>query len=211
MSTTSTHLSLVVPTTSDHFSTATLAANWGKIDAAPGLTICTSSTRPGSWGASQAGMFIIETNTGLIYRWDGSGWLRQNGKGWLNGTTRTSDFSTVSTTLQTVVSTVAVVPAGARRIRVTATWKLAEGTTGRIAMALLRDSTQLQGWEARGLVGGDAQTNGIGSSMTAWDDPGAGGGSPTYALKIAATTTYAGTAWLRATATAPITIDVEEC
>ena len=68
MPTPSPRLGLAVPTTSDPFSTEDLADNWDLLDAFPGTYICTSATHP-VWGAAQQGMRILETDTGLEWRW----------------------------------------------------------------------------------------------------------------------------------------------
>lgn len=67
----SSRLNIAKPVGSDDFDTAEIANNWQIIDDHPGIHICTSSTRP-TWGANQNAMCISETDTGLMYRWDGA-------------------------------------------------------------------------------------------------------------------------------------------
>jgi hypothetical protein len=59
---------------SDPFSRQDFVDNWNKIDAAPGKHICTSTSRPTTWGAAHAGREIIETDTGRTLTWNGTGW-----------------------------------------------------------------------------------------------------------------------------------------
>lgn len=58
---------------SDPFLRQDFVDNWNKIDDAPGVYPCTSTSRP-NWGAAQAGRRIIETNTRAEYLWTGSAW-----------------------------------------------------------------------------------------------------------------------------------------
>lgn len=133
MPTPSAHLGLAVPDTSDPFSTEDLADNWGVLDKFPGTYICTSATHP-AWGAAQQGMRILETDTGLEWRWDGLafqriapiGLLKTTTGGWARGQ-RTSDFQTSSGTSVVVVPiTNVVVPAGRRTLRIDVTFFRAE-------------------------------------------------------------------------------------
>lgn len=122
MPTPSERLLLAVPSTSDAFVTADIADNWGKIDAAPGQTICTSSGRP-DWGAAQAGMTIFETDSGLEWRWNGTTFSRTTASGVLVNAISTATHSTTSTTAVAVVSTGAFnVPAGLRPLLVLLGW-----------------------------------------------------------------------------------------
>lgn len=73
MSTLTSRMSLKKPDGPDPFDLADFVDNWDKIDAAPGVYICTSSTRP-SWGVDQAGRVILETNTRRRLLWTGSAW-----------------------------------------------------------------------------------------------------------------------------------------
>jgi hypothetical protein len=59
---------------SDPFKRQDFTDNWNKIDAAPGVHICTSTSRP-TWGASQAGRRILETDTRAEYEWSGTAFL----------------------------------------------------------------------------------------------------------------------------------------
>lgn len=59
---------------SDPFLRQTLVDNYDVLDAYPGYYPCTSTSRP-SWGAAQAGMMIVETDTGRLLRWSGTAWV----------------------------------------------------------------------------------------------------------------------------------------
>lgn len=74
MSTTSQHLGLTVPDPSDPFKRTDFVNNYNAIDAYPGVFICSSTTRPTTWGANQAGMLIYESDTRRHLVWDGSAW-----------------------------------------------------------------------------------------------------------------------------------------
>ena len=58
---------------SDPFKRADFLENWDKIDAAPGVHICTSVSRP-TWGTAHAGRKILETNTNRELIWTGTAW-----------------------------------------------------------------------------------------------------------------------------------------
>jgi hypothetical protein len=73
MSTTSPHIGYKVPDGSDPFLRTDFVANYGLADNFPGDWICTSTTRP-TWGASQTGMKITETDTRRTMLWTGSTW-----------------------------------------------------------------------------------------------------------------------------------------
>lgn len=137
MTTLTKHLSLIKPTPTDAFSTADIASNWESIDTAPGVHICTSTTRP-TWTTSQKGRMIRETDTGLLWNWSGTTWERQAGKGILTRSdgsaavqTRTTDFSTTSSTAVLVagISNV-VVPPGNRTLLFSIMWSRAYATNG---------------------------------------------------------------------------------
>jgi len=59
---------------SDPFSETPFNINWGKLDAAPGVHVCTSSTRPAypDWDTNQIGRLIFETDTKRLYEYIGS-------------------------------------------------------------------------------------------------------------------------------------------
>lgn len=73
MSTNSQHLGLKIPDGSDPFLRTDFVQNYNTLDKFPGVWICTSTTRP-SWGAAQAGMCIMETDTRRQMLWTGTTW-----------------------------------------------------------------------------------------------------------------------------------------
>lgn len=73
MSTTSQHLGLKIPDGSDPFLRTDFVQNYTTLDSYPGVFICTSTTRP-SWGSSQNGMMILETDTRRNLVWNGTTW-----------------------------------------------------------------------------------------------------------------------------------------
>lgn len=73
MSTNSQRLNLKVPDGSDPFLRTDFVQNLNNLDNYPGNWICTSTTRP-TWGASQAGMCITETDTRRTVLWTGTTW-----------------------------------------------------------------------------------------------------------------------------------------
>jgi hypothetical protein len=81
MGTLTTRLKLFKPANTDAVDVdVDLDQNYDKIDAAAGLTICTSSTRP-SGGSLYSGLTIYETDTNLVYCYDGATWQFIGGKG----------------------------------------------------------------------------------------------------------------------------------
>lgn len=210
MGTQSNRLRLEVPTTSDAFDTAKLAANWTKLDAFPGRFLCTSLTRPTDWGSNQIGMEIWESDTSLVWWWNGTIFIRSYAVGWLNGTQRTTDFTTNQTTPQTVISTSITYPAGGRRVQVSCSWGKAEGDDGVAELSLFRDTTQIQAWNVQGKnTSAVALEQGTGGSVVLTNLP-PSPGNYAYALKFRVPTGFANSVQLRATATKPITIDVVE-
>ncbi len=78
MATSTTKLGLTKPAYTDVVDVQDLNTNADLIDAASGMTICTSSTRPGSpW----SGQTIFETDTLGSFVWDGSAWQTAGGGG----------------------------------------------------------------------------------------------------------------------------------
>ena len=78
MATSTTKLGLTKPAYTDVVDVQDLNTNADLIDAASGMTICTSSTRPGSpW----SGQIIFETDTLGSFVWDGSAWQSAGGGG----------------------------------------------------------------------------------------------------------------------------------
>lgn len=77
MSTLTSRLKLLKAALSDPANYVTYVADaFDKIDAAIGLTLCTSTTRPAS---PFVGQWILETDTNRRAHWDGTGWRCQAG------------------------------------------------------------------------------------------------------------------------------------
>lgn len=55
----------------DPFKRQDFTDNYNRLDAAPGVHVCTSSTRP-TWASGQAGRLIFETDTNSFYHWNGT-------------------------------------------------------------------------------------------------------------------------------------------
>jgi hypothetical protein len=71
MATYTNRLGLKRPDGSDPFKRQDFVDNWNRLDAAPGVYPCTSTSRP-TWSTAQAGRLIFETDTFSVYQWDGS-------------------------------------------------------------------------------------------------------------------------------------------
>lgn len=180
------------------------------LDGSPGNFICTSATRPVSWGANQNGRCILETDTGLVWRWDnGAGqFVRLYGKGILGSTSRTSDITTTSTSFVTVVSQTVDVPAGGRPLIVGCSVPAVQSDAGITGLALYRGTTKLTDWLVPGSTGSlAAEQEPTGSNMV-MDTPSVG--SYLYSLQFRSVTGYGGTSALLASATAPIQLWVDE-
>lgn len=213
MTTPSPRLKLKVPAQSDRFSTQDLIDNWNLLDAAPGLHICTSTTRPSDWGAAQAGRLIYETNTRLEWGWTGSAWVRvTGGTGILKRSDgsfavgeRTTDFATGSSTPVRAVSvTNVVVPDGHRTIMAIATWKDAgnPGNNDHFPGYIYRSNTNNSG-----PLMGAWQIGTIGGTFVVFERNGLAAGTYDFSFQI---TAPSGTSTLQASATTPISIAIIE-
>lgn len=194
MPTTEPRLGLDKPLTSDDFDTAEIAANLQKIANSPGAFICTSGTRPGSWTGSNEGQFIFETDTGLLWRWNGSAFVRYGAKGYLDSNRRTSDLLCTGS-FATIAQVTVTVPAGGRSIRLTGQWADLSGGTAQFA--LFRGSTQLAAQKSAAGTGGSIVFTDVAPSS----------GSTVYVLKVK---NASGTATILCSSTAPCSIDAEE-
>lgn len=195
MPTPSARLGLSKPLVGDPFDTQELADNWQLVDDHPGIFICTSGTRPGTWGANHEGMLIWETDTDLTWRWNGSAFVRHGAKGHLINEVTTGDVTEAGGTYETVVQAAITIPDGDLNIACHFSWF--EVTGGKAQFALFRGVTQLASWKA---------LEGQGGSFHHVDvDPAAG--AATYAVKVKnleATTT------VECAASTPATLDVYE-
>ena len=105
MATTSNYLGLKLNTGTDPFLLADFTSNWGIIDASPGITICTSSTRP-SLSAGQAGRVIFMTDLKQLSYWNGTSWqdLRDSAPVFAGGKSLNSSCSKNSTSNFTILN-----------------------------------------------------------------------------------------------------------
>lgn len=203
MATQTRYLKLIKPTTSDSFSTADIAANWEALDASPGVTVCTSTSRP-NLTATQAGRHIYETDTDLLWAWTGTRWSRAAPKGLLTTTSggkaigvRSSDFQTTSTTPTLVVGVNnVVVPPGNRTIEVTVQWSRAYARPeGYFYGRLYRSRTSNSGpilnqWAISGTHGREADyaTYGSGGGYSAYIRDGLPAGTYDFSFQVHART-----------------------
>jgi hypothetical protein len=205
----STRLGLKRHTTADRFHIQDYADNWDTLDAAPGLHICTSTSRPTTWGAGQTGRRIGETDTGLVWRWTGTGWTRQSGSGLLLRSARTTDFATSSTSLVVVQSAAVTIPDGNRPVLITVSGPGVYNTVGLTALALFRGATQLQAWQSQGRLAAtyDAQPRPLMMSVI---DPAPTLGAQSYSLQASAVVGFGGTSTIQASTNAPLALSVVE-
>lgn len=195
MPTPSARLGIAKPLLADPFDTQDLADNWQILDDFPGIFICTSGTRPGTWGAAHEGMLIWETDTDLTWRWNGSAFIRHGAKGHLISEQTTGDVTAAAGSYVTVVQAAITIPDGDLNIACHFAWPEVSG--GKAQFALFRGVTQLTSWKSLTEQGGAYQFVDV--------DPASG--AATYAVKVKnleATTT------VECAADAPATLDVYE-
>lgn len=222
MSSTSPRLGLVRPVTADSFQTSDHFNNLTLLDGFPGVFICTSGTRPGSWGAAHTGMLIFETDTSLMWRWNGTIFVRHMPVGLLGTTDLTTDFSTAATSATTAISCAVTVPpttvgSTTKRIRVSGSWNALDNgtstTLGACEVSLYRASTALKTllWRGRPNTAASPLDWGMGGTIEAYDDAGGvAGGALTYTLRINSIASVGGTSTLRASAAAHAQLAVTE-
>jgi hypothetical protein len=174
MPTTSARLGLAKPLDADPFDTPTLADNWQLVDDSPGIFICTSGTRPGSWGANHEGMLIWEKDTDLTWRWNGSAFVRHSAKGHLVNERTTADVTEAAGVYETVVQ--AAVPGGIPDgdLNIACHFSWFEVTGGKAQFALFRGATQLASWKCLTEQGGSFHYVDV--------DPASG--AATYSVKV---------------------------
>lgn len=216
----STRLGLKRPVGADPFLTQDYYDNLTLLDDYPGVFICTSGSRPAGWGAAHSGMRIFETDTELLWRWNGTAWRRAYPLGLLADPAEiTTDFSTASTAAVTAITCGVTVPAThagstTKRIRVSASWYgLDNGTNttlGACEVSLYRGTTPLKVllWRGRPTTATNPLDWGTGGTIEAYDAPSAG--AQTYTLRINSLSSVGGTTTLRAATTARAHLAVEE-
>jgi hypothetical protein len=73
LATYSQYLGLKLNASTDPFQLSDFIANWGILDASPGIFVCTSASRP-SWSSGQAGRLIFMTDIKQLSWFDGTNW-----------------------------------------------------------------------------------------------------------------------------------------
>lgn len=213
-------LGLALPSQTDRFSTQDIRNNWEKLDAAPGTHICTSTTRPTTWGSAQAGRRIIETNTGLEWVWTGTTWARITaGQSILkraDGTPaiaeRTTTFSTSSETFVRVITlTNVVVPAGNRPLMLVANFEQADNNQGGFVCAIFRSSVNNSGPQmSKWLIGNYGGKTGGGNSLVTFERGGLPPSTYDFSFQIRSIDNVGGSSQVFATTTQPIQLVVCE-
>ena len=221
MSSPSPRIGLKRPLGADGWLLQDFVDNFNLLDAMPGVTPCTSGAgRPSTWGASQNGMYISETDTGLLWRWNGSIFVRAHPVGLLADPSEiAADFPTASTTAVAAITANVTVPATTagsttKRIRVSASWyALDNGTSttlGACEVSLWRGAVALKTmqWRGRPNTAASPLDWGTGGTIEAWDAPAAG--AQTYTLRVNSLASIGGTTYLRASPTTKATLAVIE-
>jgi hypothetical protein len=194
-------------TLADRFRIQDYADNWSALDDFPGTYICTSSTRPSDWAAAQEGMAIYETDTRLVYRWDGDSFEREHAQGLMARNSRTTPISTTSTTYSSVIATPPTTY-GTRRNLVIVEAPGVYSTEGLTGLSIWRDTTMLTEWVHQGWTGADAQRQPRPLSFVTTDEH--TGGSRIYSLQFKAVIGYGGTCYVNGGLDKPIAITVVE-
>ncbi len=210
-------IGLLRPLTGHGFDRQEAADNLTMLDALPGITICTLASRPATWAAANEGQYIWETDRGLLWRWDGSQFMRAHPLGDLGKSEITANAATASTSPQTAISCAVTVPAGspgstAKRIEVSGSWYAIDNTIGVCEISIRRDPGDVLVRKIRCVGQPDTATDpldwGGGGVIIGYDAPSAG--SVTYRLCVNSIASQGGTTTLRADATNTAILAVEE-
>lgn len=200
MTTQTEHLGLKRHTTADVYRIQDYADNWAKLDASPGVFVCDSTTRPTNWTVAQTGMLISERDSGLVWRWTGTKFVRVASKGFLGQAERWSDLQATGTSFVTLLSQTVTIPPswnlgvfdaaaegpGIRRVLINVTCPRMISTMRITEMAIYRGSTALTSWYAKGGNGTLAQDpddypSNESIAITDWPTT---SGSHTYSLRF---------------------------
>lgn len=188
-------LGLALPILSDAFSTAVLRANWEKVANHPGIFVAANAAAlPSTWASANAGMMVYQADEGVLWRWNGSAFVRQHANGHLGTTRTTSDLTVTSGTYTVVAQKAVTIPEGERNIRVVGAWN--EVTGGAARLALFRGATQLR----------DLKVSADGGEIS-YVDLAPAAGAATYSLQAK---NVAGTTTIKASVSSPASIDVME-
>lgn len=145
-----------------------------------GMLIDTSAGRPGIAPAAGARVLLYETDTNLVWVWDGSDWQRLNAVGLLDLGTRDSNYSNATTSFTTVVETPSIhVPDGLRVLKITVTWPVAENPSGSFVLGVKRtladgsSPVTLQRWNGAGdSTSAEAGAQGFGAAYVVYERDG---------------------------------------
>lgn len=169
MATSTTRLGLTKPAGSDVVDVAVLNANSDKIDAAVGIVVCTSTTRPTS---PYIGQQVYETDTKQLQTYTSSGW---------QPTVNTTAFSTIAQAAISPLSSTAVATQAARDAlfpspaQGNAVWRVDKG------------------WEERYFAAYNSSTNPGGATPAGWYP--VSGNMPKASVVKSGNTSLTGAAW----------------
>ena len=194
-------------TLSDDFQIQDYTDNWLVLDASPGIFICTSGTRPATWGSAQEGRLIFEKDTTLLWRWSGTDFVRYGPK----GTVAHNEVLTPQATTLTTYSAAVSAPSATystRRHLVIVEAPGVYSTQGLTGLAIYRDATMLTEWVHQGATGSPAANQPRPLSFVTTDLW--AGGTAVYSLQFKAVIGYGGTCTVNGSTNKPLAITVVE-
>lgn len=155
-------------------------------------------------------MLVYARDARLFFTWDGAGWERQIGAGWMDSAETPDPFVTSSTTFVIAATFSVTVRPGDRTHMLVAEGPSVGNSNGRTELGIFRDSVSLQQWGQPGRTGSVATYERPGPlSMVTFDNPGLG--TFNYSLQVRSDPAVAGVTTLGASADAPIRLHVIEC
>jgi len=104
----------------------------------PGMIVATSAERPGIVPAAGVRVLLDETDTDLVWKWNGTTWKRLAPKGLIGFGSRDTSYSNATTSYTNVIGASAHVPDGGRVLQIAASWPKAENTAGSFRMGIKR-------------------------------------------------------------------------